>query len=216
MKQVTLNVQTREAVGSATAKRLRSAGKVPAVIYGESGTQHLTVDSVQFSQAWRKIAGSAALIELHVDGQEESGFAVIKDFQRNPRSDAFQHVDFQEVVRGKDMEIEIPVHTKGAAYGVKNQQGVIEINAQELRVRCRPRHLPEFIEIDVTTLKVGDSIHVANLPAIENVTIVEDKDLVVVSCVGASGGSSGVEEEEATEPEVVTEKAAPKKEVAAE
>lgn len=194
MKQVSLNVKTRDAVGSSSAKRLRAAGKIPAVIYGESGTQSLTVEVDQFKQAWRKIAGGAALVELHVDGAEESTFSVIKEFQRDPRRDNFLHIDFQEVVRGKDMEIEIPVHTKGIAFGVKNEQGVVEINAHELRVRCRPRDLPEFIEVDVTALKVGDSLHVSDLPKIEGVTFVED-DLVVVSCVGSSAGASGASSE---------------------
>lgn len=201
MKQVSLNVKTRDAVGSSSAKRLRAAGKIPAVIYGESGAHSLTVESEQFKQAWRKIAGGAALIELHLDGAEESSFAVIKDVQRHPRRDTFEHIDFQEVVRGKDMELDIPVHTKGIAFGVKNQQGVVEINANELRVRCRPRDLPEFIEVDVSALKVGESIHVSDLPKIEGVTLVEN-DLVVVSCVGSSAGASGAtpaEEAEAAE-----------------
>lgn len=211
MKQVSLNVKTRTVVGSSAAKRLRNAGQIPSVIYGESGTQSLTVDSEQFAQVWRRIGGGTSLLELNIDGAEETTFAVIKAFQRDPRRDNFKHVDFQEVVRGKDMEIEIPVHTRGVAYGVKNQQGVVEINADELRVRCRPRDLPEFIEVDVTALKVGDSLHVGNLPAIEGVTFIDPDDLVVVSCVGSSSGASGASaEEEAAEAEAEDAAAAEK------
>lgn len=197
MKQVALNVKSREAVGTAAVKRLRAAGQIPAVIYGESGVHSLSVDSVQFKQAWRKIAGSAALLELHLDGAEESTFAIIKEYQRDPRRDTFEHIDFLEIVRGKDMEAEIPVHTKGTANGVKNQQGVLEVHAHELTVRCRPRDLPEFIEVDVTALSVGDSLHVRDLPAIEGVTFTDDADIVVAACVGSSAGASGASEEEA-------------------
>lgn len=196
MKQVALNVKTRDAVGSSAVKRLRATGVIPAVIYGESGAHNLSVDADQFKLAWRKIAGSATLLELHLDGAEETTFAIIKDYQRNPRRDHFEHLDFQEVVRGKDMEADIPVHSKGVANGVKNQQGVLEINAHELTVRCRPRDLPEFIEVDVTALSVGDSLHVRDLPAVEGVKFVDDPDLVVVSCVGSSSGASGAVEEE--------------------
>lgn len=203
MKQVALNVSSRESFGSGPMKRLRAAGKIPAVIYGDSGVKHLNVDAHEFMMAWRRIGGGAALIELHADGAAESTFAIIKEFQRNPRSDHFEHIDFQEIVRGKDMEVDIPVHTRGTAYGVKNQQGVLEINAHELAVRCRPRDLPEFIEVDVTALKVGDSLHVSDLPAIEGVTFIDDDDLVVVTCSGASGGSSGSADSEAEGEEAV-------------
>lgn len=196
MKQVALNVKSRDAVGSSAVKRLRNAGQIPAVLYGENGSHPLVVDGVQFTQAWRKMAGAASLVELHMDGAEETTFAIIKEFQRDPRRDAFNHVDFFEIVRGKDMEAEIPVHTRGTAFGVKNEQGVVEINAHELTVRCRPRDLPEFIEVDVSALKVGESLHVRDLPAIDGVTFVADEDLVVVSCVGSSAGASGASEEE--------------------
>lgn len=211
MKQVALNVKTRDAVGSSAAKRLRNAGQIPAVIYGESGAQALLVDSVQFSQAWRKIAGSATLLALHRDGAEESTFAIIKDFQRDPRKDTFNHIDFFEIVRGKEMEAEIPVHTHGTAYGVKNEQGVVEVSALEILVRCRPRDLPEFIEVDVTELKVGESIHVRDLPKIEGVTFVTDEDIVVISCVGSSAGASGASGEEAEGAAEVSEEAAGEK-----
>lgn len=196
MKQVALNVKTRDAIGSSAVKRLRAAGQIPAVIYGESGAHPLVVDGTQFAQAWRTMAGSVSLIELHLDGAEETTFAIIKELQRDPRRDVFNHIDFFEIVRGKDMEAEIPVHTRGTAFGVKNEQGVVEINAHELTVRCRPRSLPEFIEVDVSALKVGESLHVRDLPAIEGVTFVTDEDLVVVSCVGSSAGASGVPEGE--------------------
>jgi large subunit ribosomal protein L25 len=202
MKQVALNVKSREAIGSSAAKRLRATGQIPAVIYGESGAHNLSVDADQFKLAWRKIAGSATLIELHLDGAEDTTFAIIKDYQRDPMRDNFEHIDFQEIVRGKDMEADIPVHSKGVANGVRNQQGVLEINAHELTVRCRPRDLPEFIEVDVTKLSVGDSLHVRDLPAIEGVTFVDDADLVVVSCVGSSSGASGASSDE--EEEVAT------------
>jgi large subunit ribosomal protein L25 len=196
MKQVVLNVKTRDALGSAAVKRLRREGQIPAVLYGESGVHHVQVGAEAFFAAWRKMAGRATLLELHMDGAEESTFTILKDYQRNARTDRFEHLDLLEVVRGKDMEADIPVVTKGTAFGVKNQQGVLEINAHELNVRCRPRDLPEEILIDVTTLKVGDSLHVEDLPPIEGVTFNDPSDLVVVSCVGASGGKSGDEEEE--------------------
>lgn len=191
MKQVALNVKTRDALGTSGVKRLRDAGQIPAVLYGESGVSHLSIDAVAFATAWRSIGGRASLIELHADGDKESTFAIIKDTQRHSTKDHFLHVDFKEIVRGKEMEAEIPVITTGIAFGVKNEQGVVEINAHELPVRCRPSALPEAIRVDITALKVGDSIHLADLPVIEGVEFIGDTDLVIITCVGSSGGKSG-------------------------
>ena len=201
MKQVVLNVKTHSALGSSAVKRLRDAGQIPAVIYGESGVSHLEIDAVAFGNAWRSIGGRASLVELHADGDKEGTFAIIKGTQRHSTKDNFLHVDFLEIVRGKDMEAAIPVITQGIAYGVKNEQGVVEINAHEVPVRCRPKSLPEAIVVDVTDLKVGDSVHLGQLAAIDGVTFMEDEELVLVSCVASSGGKSGLTDEEIAEAE---------------
>lgn len=201
MKQVKLVVETRDSQGSGAAKRLRNEGKLPAVFYGESGVRHLQLNHHDFAMAWRNIVGSAALIELRQSGNEEADpvFAIIKDVQRNARTDEFLHIDFLEIVRGREMEAEIPVKTRGVAHGVKNQGGVLAINLDTMNVRCRPRHLPEMILVDVTKLAIADSIHVRDLEAPEGVAFLDDPDLVVVACTGASGLGGGEEKEEGEE-----------------
>jgi len=201
MKQITLNTTTRTGLGRSASKQMRKNGVVPAVLYGETASRNLAVDNHEFTMAYRAIAGSAALVELKTEGESESHYAIIQELQRNPRTDAFVHIDFKEVVRGKDMEAEIPVRSRGISDGVRNYGGVLEISAHTLRVRCRPRHLPEAIVIDVTSLGIGKSIHLSEIEAPEGVTFLDDGDLVVIACVGASGGSSGAEETtgEATE-----------------
>ena len=94
------------------------------------------------------------------------------------------------------METDIPVQTRGTADGVKNYGGVLEISTSQLRVRCRPRDLPESIVVDVTELEIGKSIHLSEVEAPEGVTFLGDPDLVLIACVGASAGASGAEEEE--------------------
>lgn len=198
MKQITLTTKNRSEAGRSASYKLRQGGDIPAVLYGESGTRKLSLDAHEFAMSYRKFAGSAALIELKIDGDEESHYAIIQELQRNPRSDAFLHVDFKEIVRGKDMEAEIPVRTRGVADGVRNYGGVLEINAHTLTVRCRPRHLPEQILVDVAGLAIGKSIHLGEIEAPEGVTFLDDKDLVVISCVGSSGGASGAAAEDAS------------------
>lgn len=198
MKQVTLTAKTREGLGRTSSKKLRNSGSVPAVIYGESGTRHLTLDNHAFGLAWREISGRAALVEIKTEGDDESHFAIIQEAQRNTRTDSFLHIDFKEIVRGKDMEAEIPVIPRGTPHGVKNFGGVMEVNHDHIQVRCRPRNLPEAIEIDVSALEIGRSIHLNEVTAPEGVTFLDDDDIVVISCVGASSGASkAVDQEEA-------------------
>jgi large subunit ribosomal protein L25 len=199
MKQITLTTKPRTEMGRTAAKHMRQSGIVPAVIYGESGVHHLTLDTHEFAMAYRNIAGTASLIELKMEGEKESHFAIIQELQRNPRTDEFVHIDFKEIVRGQEMEADIPVAARGTADGVKNYGGVLEISTSLLRVRCRPRDLPEAITVEVTELEIGKSIHLSEIEAPEGVTFLGDPDLVVVACVGASAGASGAEEEEAEE-----------------
>jgi large subunit ribosomal protein L25 len=198
MKQIPLKCTAREASGRTASRQQRQGGHIPAVIYGESGTRHLTVNAHEFKLAYRTFSGSAALIELQPE-EGESTFAVIQELQRNTRTDAFLHIDFREIVRGKEMEADIPVKTKGTADGVRNYGGVLEVNTHAIRVRCRPRNLPEAVVIDVTRLGIGQSLHLSDLEAGEGVTYLGDREQVIVSCVGASGGSGGAEAEATAE-----------------
>ncbi|MCD8482755.1 MAG: 50S ribosomal protein L25 [Verrucomicrobia bacterium] len=190
MKQISIQASKRENIGGSWAKRQRTDGLVPAVLYGENGVRHIQLNNRAFKTSWRSIGGRAALLELHIDGEAETTFAIIQDVQRDTRTDAFLHVDFKEIVRGKDMEADIPVVAKGTSNGVKNQGGVLEIATHTLSVRCRPRNLPEAIEIDVSALNVGESLHLRDITAPEGVTFLDDADLVVVACVGSSSGAS--------------------------
>ncbi|MBO7520757.1 MAG: 50S ribosomal protein L25 [Opitutales bacterium] len=183
MKQINLNVANRETVGGSSASRYRKEGKIPAVIYGESGCKNLLVDAKEFSVVAKAILGKAALLEIHFDDGTESRYAILKEVVRNPLKDNVEHIDFKEVVRGKPMDAVIPLHFEGESEGVKNENGVLEINLHEVPVRCRPRDLPEFISVDVSKLHVGESITVSGLVLPEGVEIHgAHGDSPVVSC----------------------------------
>ncbi len=192
MKQINLNVANRETVGGKSAARYRKEGKIPAVIYGESGCKNLLVDAKEFSVVAKSVLGKAALLEIHFEDGTESRYAILKEVLRDPLKDNVEHIDFKEVVRGKPMDAVIPLHFEGEAEGVKNENGVLEINLHEVPVRCRPRDLPEFIVVDVSNLHVGESITVSGLKLPEGVEIHgAHADAPVVSC-----SSVEVQEEE--------------------
>lgn len=197
MKQISLETNKREDTGRSANRQLRNDGQFPAILYGESGVQQLSLDAHAFQMAYRDIAGSAVLVELKIPDAEEVTFAIIQDIQRDAKSDRVLHVDFKEIVRGRDMEALIPVRTEGIAHGVRTYGGVLELSTEELNVRCRPRNLPEFIPLDVTNLEIGKSIHLREVPPLEGVTFLDDPDSVVAACVGSSGGGSASSDDEA-------------------
>ena len=185
MKQVTLKVSSREATGRSSSRRLRDADKIPAVIYGASGVRHLSVDRADFRRLMKEISGRTALVELVSEGAESS-LSIIQETQRDPRTDHYIHLDFKEIQRGKEMSADVPVRFRGEAYGVRNEGGVLEAQLHEVGIRCRPRHLPESIEVDVTELRVGQAVFIRDLPQLEGVTYTSDADLAVVTVAGKS------------------------------
>ena len=182
MKQIKLNTTNRTQLGGNNAKRYRKNGQIPAVIYGESGEKNLLVNEKDLTVALKTIVGKAVLIEMEFSDGTESRYAMLKDVERHPLTGSPLHVDFIEVVRGKPMQATVPYHFEGESYGVKNENGVIEIHEHEVRVKCRPRDLPEMILVDLTDLKVGDAIHLKDIKAPEGVEFENDLEDVIVTC----------------------------------
>ena len=182
MKQIKLNTTNRTQLGGNNAKRYRKSGQIPAVIYGESGEKNLLIDEKELSVALKAISGKAVLIEMEFSDGTESRYAMLKDVERHPLTANPLHVDFIEVVRGKPMFATVPFHFEGESYGVKNENGVIEIHEHEVRVKCRPRDLPEVIVVDVSPLKVGDAILLKDVKAPEGVEFESSPEDVIVTC----------------------------------
>ena len=183
MKQLNLNVKNREGSGRNASKRVRKAGQIPAVIYGPSGVRQLTIDNVEFQRLWKQVAGRTALIELATEGVAEPTLSILQQIQRNSLTDDFTHIDSKEILRGRDMWATVAIHFVGDAYGVRNEGAVIETQRHDIQVRCRPRFLPEIIELNVENMKAGDTLKVKDLPKLEGVTYEMDAEVPVVSCL---------------------------------
>lgn len=114
----------------------------------------------------------------------ESRYAMLKDVERNPITDKVIHVDFVEVVRGKPMHAVLPLHFAGEADapGVKNENGIVEIHEHEVRVKCRPRDLPEMITIDISKMHVGEAIHLKDVVPPEGVEFTSNLEDILVTC----------------------------------
>lgn len=183
-QQFTLNVSPRAQTGRSASRRLRKANRVPAVLYGKhTSPESLSVDNPEFIRLLKAVGGRAVLVELQRSDKADKALSFLQEVQRDPITDRYVHIDFQEVKADEKFEIRVAVRLTGESFGVKNQSGVLEIASQQLRVRTLPKDLPEAIVVDVTELKVGETIKVGELKPIPGVEFLDAKGQPVVSCV---------------------------------
>jgi large subunit ribosomal protein L25 len=179
-----LNVQARGQTGRSASRRLRKASRVPAVLYGKhTKPESLSIDGPEFVRLLKGVGDRAVLIELQRTDKADRALSFLQEIQRDPITDKYLHVDLQEVKDNETFEIQIPVHVAGESFGVKNQSGVLEMASHTLRIRVLPKDLPEAILVDVTELKVGETIKVSGLKAIPGVKFLDPQGQPVVSCV---------------------------------
>jgi large subunit ribosomal protein L25 len=183
-QQFKLNVAPRAQTGRSASRRLRKTGNIPAVLYGKhTAPESLAIDGPEFGRLVKAIAGSAALIELQRKDKSDRALSFLQEIQRDPMTDRYVHVDLHEVKADERFEIRVKVLLTGESFGVKNQSGVLEAPVFGLLIRCLPQDLPSFIEVDVTELKVGETIHVGELKKVSGVQFLDDLNQPVVSCV---------------------------------
>lgn len=212
MEKIQLNAEVREAVGKKSSKIMRHAGLIPAVVYREGReTLHLQIDSKELTGALKTKAGTNVLVNLKIGGasaeKAKERTVLIKEIQHHPLKDRILHVDFQEILLTEKMIFDVPLVTKGEAEGVVKDEGVLEHILWELKVECLPTAIPEGIEVDVTALKIGDSILVKDVPVPPGVKILNapDQTLVTVKMPHVEEPKEeGVEE--VAEPELIREK----------
>lgn len=185
MKQaLVLNVAPRAQTGRSASRRLRKVNRIPAILYGKhTSPEKLAVDGPEFTRLLKSVAGRSLIIELARSDNGEKALSFLQEVQRDPITDKHVHIDLQEVKANETFQIRVAVQPSGEAFGVKSQGGVLEIVTPQLRIRCLPKDLPEVILVDVTELKVGETIKVGSLKAIPGVDFLDSKGQPVVACV---------------------------------
>jgi large subunit ribosomal protein L25 len=181
MEQITVQSSVREQKGKGPNRRLRVAGKIPAVLYGhKSQNVALEVDPKDIFKILHSDTGENTIFQLQVPGKEKIN-VLIKEYQLEPVSHRLLHADFYEVAMDEVLEVDVPLEVLGEAYGVKTEGGLLDIVHRELRVECLPGDIPENIEVDVTELKIGDHIRVKDLKVSDKIKILDDPETVVVA-----------------------------------
>jgi large subunit ribosomal protein L25 len=202
MKDKSLAVQLRTGKGKEAARKLRSQGLIPAVVYGQREEAiPVTLNSQQLAKALRGGAGERSLINLTIEGLQDGPVTktvILKEKQVHPLKRTLLHVDLYTVAMDETIHVAIPVHLVGKSVGVE-LGGVLEQVLREIEVECLPGDIPPSIDVDVSALDIGDSIHVADI-RLEKAEIQVDPEQTIVTVVPPT-----VYEEPVVEEEVVVE-----------
>ena len=213
-----LVAERRDDAGKGVARKLRAAGRVPAVFYGHDQTATpISVDARDMVHVLHAAGGANVLLDLVVDGRDH--LAMPREIQRDHIHNKLIHVDFLAVSRTEKITVDVAVVEIGDSIGVK-EGGVVEHHLRDLRVECLPQDVPEKIEVDITQLAIGDMIHVRDVMAPADVTILTNPDDAVLSVITPAilrvEAELGLPGEEVPEAEVAEGAEAPEAGVAPE
>jgi large subunit ribosomal protein L25 len=199
---VSLSATPRQATGKGGARQTRFRGKVPAVIYGHGrDTLPLEVEAKALEKALAGVEPASTIVELTVDGKKTR--TLIREIQRHPIRPDILHVDFYEIHAAEKVTLKVPVHLVGSPDGVRNAGGVLDQVTREVEIEVLPENIPDRVELDVTALKIGDSLHVRDL-SIANARILTEAELTIATVVPPRA-----EEVAAPAPEAAAEVAEP-------
>jgi large subunit ribosomal protein L25 len=200
LEKIELQATVRKSVGNGPARVLRRAGQIPAVLYGrKTDPVLLSVNTKDLEVILKQGSFGQFILNLVIqNGKKMTKAAMIKELQTHPLSGQLIHVDFYEIDMDRKIKVMIPVVTTGHSVGVE-EGGLLNIVRRELEVLCLPGDIPETIEIDISELTMGDSIHLEDVPLGENVEIASDVNYTVVTVLSPKVEEEEVEEEEGEE-----------------
>ena len=184
MERPVLTAEIREGVGKEKAKKLRTKGLIPAIFYGpRSQTIPLVIDYKELTKVLQTEAGENVLIDLDIrkGAQSDRKVVMVKDIQIDPLQRIALHTDFYEVAMDELVIVEVPVHLVGKPEGTK-MGGILEQVRRVIQVQCLPGDIPKSIDIDVSALMIGDSIHIQDIQ-VENAKIISDTNFTIATVV---------------------------------
>jgi large subunit ribosomal protein L25 len=179
MASASLTAASRTATGKGVARKLRAAGKVPAVVYGHArAPQSLALETREVERLLERIVAASTVVDLAIDGTPVK--TLIREIQRHPVKRSILHIDFQELVAGERITVDVPIAFEGTPVGVRVDGGILEELIHELSVECDPAAIPEKIVFDVTPLTIGHPVHARDIALPAGVTLLTDADVTVV------------------------------------
>jgi large subunit ribosomal protein L25 len=180
-ERIHLEVKERERSGSRDSRRLRRAGMIPGVLYGQGHRPHaICVPERELRRVLTGSAGLHAILDVVLEGQKSTHSSILKDYQVDPIRGKIDHFDLLEVRLDQPIQTSVVVELVGESVGAK-AGGVLSQVVREVRVEALPLEVPERIELDVTSMEIGDSLRLSDLPAPEGVTLLDDPEIVLAT-----------------------------------
>ncbi|MGH7719663.1 MAG: 50S ribosomal protein L25/general stress protein Ctc [Gemmatimonadaceae bacterium] len=207
MATATLNATVRSSSGKGAARKLRAQMRIPAIIYGHGrAPQALAIETRELERLLDRIAAETTVVELSVDGTVSR--TLIREIQRHPVRPHILHIDFQELVAGELVTVDLPIVVVGIPAGVRQDGGVLDQVMREIAIEVDPAHMPNHVEVDVSELGLNDSLRVSDLKLPEGVRVLDelDRTICVVSpprIVEEEPAAPVEGEEAAAEPELI-------------
>ena len=209
MATANLSASNRDGSGKGEARKLRSTGRVPATVYGHGReAQSLSINTRELERLLDHISAESTVIDLDIDGKPSR--TLIREIQRHPFKRQILHVDFQELVAGEKVSVSIPIVLIGVPAGVRMDGGMLDQTMRELEIEVDPANIPNHVEVDVTELTIGSSVHVRDIKLPEGVEVLDDEDASVCvisaprAAIEETAAAEGAEGE--AEPEVIRAK----------
>ncbi len=202
MSELSLTVETRKETGKQYAKKLKRENKIPGIFYFH-GKESIPF-TVGLKEAQALVGKESGILKVLFDGKQEKN-CIIREIQYNPITAKPIHIDLMGILMTEKVHVTVPVHLTGIPIGVKNFNGLLQHNTREIEIMCMPADIPQFIEIDVTKLGIGDSVHLSSIK-MDKIEFLNEPETVIAS-VGAMRAAEGAAEagEEGTkEPELIT------------
>ncbi len=197
--EVSLQAGIRDITGRATARQLRRDGFTPAVLYGPDieSSMSLSINRKELERALHMPAGANVIVSLDIKGDEKRT-AMFKEVVRHPVSNTIEHVDLIHIIYGTLISVEVPIHIIGKAKG-QVLGGILQHDIRKMTVECMPKSIPDSLEVDITELGIGDSIHLKDIALPEGVKLTDDEDITVLSIVAPASEETVATGEEAAE-----------------
>src|SRR5271154_4623214 len=214
-KTVSLQVSQRAGIGRTALKAVRSAGRVPGILYGKAKdksvrSRPIDIDAKKLNAVLHSSTSENVLVDVEVTDKAgvkvDQHLALLLDVQHHPLEDYIIHIDLHEIAQDEILHAEVPVTSIGEPVGVKTGGGLLETMLRTIRVACLPRHLPELITVDVSNLEIGHSVHVRELTLPEGVTVSNPPELPVFSVFAPKEEVVETPKAEVQQPEVIKEK----------
>jgi len=197
MSELSIQVQTRDQIGSGPSRRLRRSGLVPAVVYGGGrDTVPIQVDRRTLLDLLREAGSDNAVFLLELDGGSKKRHCMVRDMEVDPLTRQIVHIDFLRIDMSQKVRVMVQVETVGIASGVKNEGGILDQVTREVEVECLPSDIPRSLELDVSALHIGQHLEAGDLVMPEGVELTEDPTKTLVN-VAAPRLPEEEEEEEA-------------------